>query len=410
VKAVVVDVTIPRYLITRALGRLWRPAFWSPISPIHLVDTPEPALPGPDWVKVRVDLAGVCGSDLHLVLLETSPSASVYGSMPFVIGHENVGTVVEAGPEAGITTGTRVVVEPLLPCVTRGFTELCPACARGDYNLCERFAEGTLSAGLGPGACRDVGGSWGEVMVAHRSRLVPVPSHVPDEQAVMVEPLAVALHSVLRFVPTDAAMVLIIGAGTIGLAAVAALRVLRPAARVVVLARHAHQAEMARRLGASDVITAARGQHYMQIAALTGAKVLHPILGSPVLTGGVDVTLECVGTARSIDDALRLTRAGGAVVLVGLAAAPRGVDWTPIWLREVAVHGTFAYAEDHADGQVVREIDLAMDLLASGRVDLQSLVTHHFRLADYRQAIEVALDKRRHHAVKVVLRLSPLST
>ncbi len=406
--AVVVDVTIPRYLITRALGRLWRPAFWSPLSPIHLREILEPRLPGPDWVRVRVNLAGICGTDLHLVLLETSPSASVYGSMPFVTGHENVGTVVEAGPQAGVEVGTRVVVEPLLPCVTRGFADPCPACARGDYNLCSRFTEGTLSPGLGQGACRDVGGSWGEVMVAHRSQVVPVPPHVPDEQALMVEPLAVAVHAVLRFVPAGAPTVLVVGAGTIGLASIAAVRALRPAARVFVLARHAHQADLARQMGASAVIVPTGRRHYQEIASLTGARLLRPLLGPPVLTGGVDVALECVGTGRSIDDAIRLTRAGGAVVLVGVAATPHGIDWTPIWLREVALLGSFSYAQERVDGQSIRGIDLAMDLLASGRVDLRPLITHRFGLADYRQAIEVALDKRRHHSVKVVLRARPV--
>ncbi len=405
-KAVVADITVPRYLITRGAGRLWRPAFWSSLSPIRLTDIAEPRLPGPEWARVRVHLGGICGSDLHLVRLETSPSASVYASMPFVIGHENVGTVVEVGPAAGVEVGARVVVEPLLPCATRGFADVCPACARGDYNLCSRFAEGTLSPGLGHGACRDVGGSWGEVMLAHRSRLIPVPPAMPDEQAVLVEPLAVAVHPILRFVPEDAATVLVVGAGPIGLAAVAALRALRPAARVVVLARHDHQAELARRLGASVVMTPSGGGQYRQVASLTGARLLRPLLGRPVLTGGVDVTLECVGTARSIDDALRLTRAGGRVVLVGLAVAPRGVDWTPIWLREIAVHGTFCYAQERLDGRTARSMELAMDLLASGRIDLRPMVTHTFPLVEYRRAIEVALDKRRHRAVKVVLKPS----
>jgi threonine dehydrogenase-like Zn-dependent dehydrogenase len=403
VKAVVADITIPRYLLTRAAGAVWRQAFLSRISPIRLADIDEPAVPGPEWARVRVRLGGICGSDLHLIRLETSPSASVYASMPFVIGHENVGTVVDAGSAAGVAVGARVVVEPLLPCATRGFAEPCAACARGDYNLCSRFAEGTLAPGLGHGACRDVGGSWGEVMLAHRSSLIPVPAQMSDEQAVMVEPLAVAVHPILRFVPADAATVLVVGAGPIGLAAVAALRVLRPAARVIVLARHSHQAEPARRLGASLVIAPMRGGHYREIASLTGARLLRPLLGPPVLTGGVDVTLECVGTARSIDDALRLTRAGGRVVLVGLAAAPRGVDWTPIWLREIAVHGTFCYAQESVDGRRMRSIDLAMDLLASGRIDLRPLVTHTFPLTEYRRAIDVAQNKRRHQAIKVVI-------
>ncbi|MDR7484038.1 MAG: alcohol dehydrogenase catalytic domain-containing protein [Armatimonadota bacterium] len=406
-KAVVVHATIPRYLATRALGRLWPGAYLSQVSPVQLREIPEPRLPGPEWLRVHVDLAGICGSDLSLVHLETSLAASVYASMPFVIGHENVGTVVEAGPDAGAAVGSRVVVEPLLPCAARGFADPCAACARGDYNLCSRFAEGALAPGLGHGACRDVGGSWGEVLVAHRSQLVPVPPQMADEQAVMVEPLAVAVHAVLRFVPPDAATVLVAGAGTIGLASVAALRALRPASQAVVLARHPHQAALARRLGASAVVTPDRGAHYQEIARLTGARVLRPLLGLPVLTGGVDVVLECVGRARSIDDALRLTRAGGTVVLVGLAAVPQGVDWTPIWLREVSVRGTFAYAWERVDGRAVRSIDLAMELLASGQVDLQPLVTHRFPLVEYRRAIDVAGDKRRHRAVKVVLQPRP---
>jgi threonine dehydrogenase-like Zn-dependent dehydrogenase len=403
VKGVVADITIPRYLATRAAGALWQAAFWSALAPIRLTDVPEPRLPGPQWVKVKVAAGGVCGSDLHLVLLEASPSASVYASMPFVVGHENVGTVVESGAESAIAVGTRVVIEPLLPCVTRGFDDLCPACARGDYNLCSRFTEGALAPGIAHGACRDVGGSWGETMVAHRSRLLTVPASISDDHAVMVEPLAIAVHAVARFVGDDAKSVLVLGAGTIGLCAVAALRALRPAARCVVLARHAHQADLARALGATDVLTPPRGGQYQAIADLTGARLLRPLLGPPVLTGGVDATLECVGSARSIDDALRLTRAGGTVVVVGLAALPRGVDWTPIWLRELRVQGTAYYAQERVDGRPIRSMQLAMDLLASGRVDLRPLITHRFPLAEWRQAVAVALDKKRHRAVKVLI-------
>jgi threonine dehydrogenase-like Zn-dependent dehydrogenase len=402
--AVIANVTIPRYLATRALGMVSSSAFLGPTSPIRLAEIPEPGLPGPAWVKVRVDAAGICGSDLHLVRLETSPSASVYASMPFTVGHENVGTVIQAGAASEVPVGARVVVEPLLPCVTRGFSDLCAACARGDYNLCGRFAEGDLAPGIGHGACRDTGGAWGQVLVAHRSRLVAVPSSLTDEHAVLVEPLAVAVHAVVRFVPRDARTVLVIGAGTIGLVSIAVLRALRPEVHVIVAARHEHQAALARAMGAGDVLTGSARDRYKAIAERTGAGLLQPLLGPPVLTGGVDATLECVGAAGSINDALRLTRAGGRVVLVGLAAVPRGVDWTPIWLREVAVHGSAYYAEERLDGRVVRSIDIAMDLLARGAVDLTQLVTHRFSLSNYRDAIDAASDKRRARSVKVVMR------
>lgn len=404
-KAVIADVTIPRYLATRALGRLWRPAFLGPASPVRLVEIPEPRLPGPEWVKVRNRLGGVCGSDVHLVTLETPPSASVFASMPFVIGHENVGVVVEAGARSGVAEGTRVVVEPLLPCAARGFEEPCPACRRGDYNICSRFAEGTLSPGIGPGACRDVGGSWGEFMVAHRSSLVPVPEGISDEAALLVEPLAVALHAVVRCVPEEARTVLVAGGGAVGLSAVVALRALRPEATVVVIARYDHQADLAGALGAAKVISSRGVAPYREIAALVGARMLRPLIGPPVLTSGVDVVLECVGTSQSIDSALRLARAGGAVALVGLASAPRGVDWTPIWLREVSILGSFTYAMENLGSRRIRTVDLAMELIAEGRADVGRLVTHRFPLDEYRRAIEVTLAKRRHRAVKVVLQI-----
>ncbi len=404
-KAVVADVTIPRYLATRALAKLWQGAILGPSSPVRLVELPEPRLPGPEWVKVHNRLGGVCGSDIHLVGLETPPSASVFASMPFVIGHENVGVVVEAGPGSGVAEGSRVVVEPLLPCSTRGFEPPCRACARGDYNLCSRFAEGSLAPGIGHGSCRDVGGSWGEYMVAHRSRLVGVPDSVTDEAALLMEPLAVAVHAVARCVPGEARSVLVAGAGAVGLAAVVALRALRPNATVVVAARYEHQAELASALGAAKVIPARGAVPYREIAALVGARLLKPLIGPPVLTDGVDAVLECVGTGRSIDSALRLTRAGGVVALVGLASAPRGVDWTPMWLREVSVRGSFAYSTEIVEGRRVRSVDLAMELIADGSAGLGRMVTHRFPLADYRRAVGVALDKRRHRAVKVALEI-----
>jgi threonine dehydrogenase-like Zn-dependent dehydrogenase len=403
VKAVVADLSVARFLLARAVGRWLPPPALVRLSPLRLADVPEPALPGPDWVAVRVRLAGICGSDLHLVHQDVSLSATVYASFPFVVGHENVGEVTAAGPAAGVPVGQRVVVEPLLPCRPRGFDEPCPACCRGDYNLCERFAEGRLPPGFGQGFCRDVGGSWGEVMVAHRSQLVPVPEGLADEQALLAEPLACAVHAVLRHVPDRAVTVLVIGAGAMGLATIAALRALRPAAEVVAVARYAHQAALAARLGAHRVLVSRGRALYHEVAALVGARVLWPRLGRPLLTGGADLTLECAGTGRALDDALRLTRAGGTVVCVGIAPSPRGVDWTPLFLREVRLVGTSYYAAEHADGRTARAIEIAMELLAAGRVDLRGLVTHRFPLRLVRRALVAALDKRSQRTVKVVL-------
>ncbi len=395
--------SIPRYLLTRAAGQLWPAAYWSPLAPIALCQVPDPPLPGPDWVRVRVRLGGICGSDLHLLTLQTSPAASAFASFPFVPGHENVGVVVEAGPDArDLQPGGRVVVEPVLPCRVRGLAEPCAACARGDYHLCVRTTDGHLSPGLMVGACRDTGGSWGETFVAHRSQVLPVPEGVSDENALLSEPAACALHPLLRHPPHDGATVLVVGGGAIGQAVVACVRALRPGTRVLALVKYPHQAHMARRLGADHVVLLrGRDGHYDELAELLRARLLRPMLGKRVVAGGAEWVVDCVGSGRSLDDAFRLTAPGGTVVVLGLASFPKGVDWTPVWLKELRVVGSYTYAVERWEGRTVRTLELVLDWMARGRLDLGALVTHRFPLTRYRDAFRTALGKAQANAFKV---------
>ncbi len=157
-KALVFNPTIPRFLATKALARVTRRAVWGPWAPLQLREVPDPPLPGADWVRVAVRLGGICGSDLHTIHLDTSPALSALTSFPFVLGHENVGTILEAGPDAdGLYVGQRVTVEPTLPCAARGVPP-CENCSAGRYNLCLRTSDGHVSPGLMVGACRDTGG------------------------------------------------------------------------------------------------------------------------------------------------------------------------------------------------------------------------------------------------------------
>ena len=404
-KAVQFDVTIPRYVAARLAGRVTPDAYTGPLGAARLRELPVPELPGPDWVLVRTRLGGVCGSDLHTIFLETSPSTSPLASFPFVLGHENVGVIERLGPSVeGFSVGQRVVVDPVLGCEARGIDPPCPACQRGDYQLCHRFTEGRLAPGTLIGTCRDTGGSWGEYFVAHRSQLLAVPETLSDEAALMAEPFAVALHPVLRWPPTQGQTALVIGAGTVGLGVVAALRALVPGIRVVAVARHRHQADMAARLGADQVVTERGAALDARLASLLDARLLRPILGRPVPVGGADVTYECVGSAASIGDALRFTRAGGRVVLAGLAAMPRGVDWTPIWLKELELRGTYCYGYERLpDGRRIRTMAYALELMAEGRVDLAPMVTHTFPLERWRDAVRTASRKGGSGAIRVAL-------
>lgn len=403
-RALVFNPTIPRFAVTKALGAVSRPALWGRFAPLQFQHIPDPPLPGDEWVRVKVRLGGICGSDLHTIHLDSSPALSALTSFPFVMGHENVGTIVESGRgAAGVRLGERVTIEPPLPCAARGVVPPCANCAAGNYHLCQRYTTGHISPGLMIGACRDTGGSWGETFVAHRSQVFPLPEAVTDDNALMAEPMACTLHPLVRRPPADGATVLVIGGGVIGQCAIAALRAAGMPSRVIALVKYPFQGEMARRLGADEVVELGRGDsHYDALAELTGATLRRPMLGKRVMIGGAHVTIECVGASRSLDDALRLTTEGGRVIVLGLASLPRGVDWTPIWLKELQVTGSYIYGVEEWQGRKARTMEIVLDWMANGRVNLAPLVTHRFPLEAYAQALQTAMGKAESQAFKVV--------
>ncbi len=382
---------------------LYEPLLWSGFSCVTYRDAPEPGLPNSEWVKIKTRYAGICGSDNGLLHLKNSLALSGLGSYPFTIGHENLGTIAETGTAVrGFAVGERVVAEPTLWCKPRGFQSPCPACARGEIQLCERVTEGAISAGPEIGACRDTGGSWSPYFVAHESQLVRIPDAVSDANASLLEPFSTSAHAVLANMPGDEDTVLVIGAGVIGLGIIAALRAAESRARIIVLARHKKQQELARHYGADAVITSTRGSSlYAEFAHATGAKVLKAIMGKPMLLGGADVVYECVGTGEAIDHAFRLARGGGRVVIAGLAAFPKGVDWTPVWMHELRVHGTLATGEDEFKGERHRTFDLALGWIARGKVNLEPMLTHKFPLHEYARAFQTVNQRGRAAAIKV---------
>lgn len=403
-KALVFNPTIPRFVATKALSAVSRAAVWGPLAPLQYRDTPEPPVPGEDWIRVGVRLGGICGSDLHAIHLDVSPILTAVTAFPVVLGHENVGTVLETGRAVTqVGVGQRVTVEPPLPCVARGLATPCPNCAAGQYNLCQRVTDGHLSPGLGIGFCRDTGGSWSASFVAHRSQVLPVPDGVSDEDALMVEPMACAVHPLLAGPPRDRDTVLVIGGGVIGQCAIAAVRALGSAARVVALVKHPYQGEMARRLGADVAIPLRGGDgHYDEVAELVGGTLHRPIMGKRALLGGAEMTLDCVGSSRSLDDALRLTGPRGQVILLGLASIPRGVDWTPIWWKELRVTGSYAYGAETWRGRTMRTMERVLDWMGRGTLRVGHLVTHRFPLHAYQDALRTAMGKSESKAFKVV--------
>jgi len=402
-RAIAFRFSLPRYAFTLALGPLVPPIYYGPLSCVHMLELPQPRLPGDRWIRVKTRCAGICGSDVNLVRLRDSPSSSPYSSLPFVFGHENLGTVAETGAAVdGLRAGQRVIVDPLLPCPTRDIDPWCPACREGEWPRCEHFRDGTPGVGFQLGNNWRVGGSWADQFLAHAFQVFPVPDSVSDENAILVDAFASALHPVMRIRPPIAGTALVVGVGMMGLGVIAALRATGFSGTILAVAKYPFQAELARHLGADEVIDS-HSDVFAAVATRTGGTLHKPVIGKRImLGGGADVVFECVGSDGTVDDALRLARPGGRVALIGLSGVTKHADWTFAWLKELTVHGTLCSSTEEYAGERRRCYSIILDWMESGRLDLSPLLTHRFRLEDYRQALASSFRKSEHRMIKAV--------
>jgi threonine dehydrogenase-like Zn-dependent dehydrogenase len=356
------------------------------LQSLHLTELRPPPLLGDGWVVVHPRMAGICGSDHALLAGHASLYLSSLTSTPFVPGHEVVGIAV-----GGELDGRRVVVEPALGCEARAVAPPCVECESGRHALCREVTAGTVSAGLQIGFCRETGGGWSEALVAHASQLHAVPEDVPDEDAVLTEPLACAMHAVNRAELDSGATVAVIGAGAIGLLTVVSLRERHPDATIVAVAKHRGQELEARRMGADDVY--APGELHLRGARLTGARRLVGHGGRELLLGGFDAVFDCVANGATLEAAVTAVRPRGLVVLVGMPGQI-GLDLSLAWQQEVEIRGTYAYAD---------EFPAALEL--AGRLGLGRLVAQGWPLERYRDALEQSLRATRSGLVKTVFEL-----
>ena len=394
-RAIYVERNIPRVILTKALAPVWRDVYFSRLSPLQVGDIAA-ALPGPRWVRVENRLAGICGTDLVLVYadvdLRVAPLALPSHARRY-LGHEIVGYVTEVGP--AVTTlkvGDRVALQFNLGCcLSEEIEPPCRFCAAGQAYLCENMAE-----------CHSapIGGGWGEGFLAHEALLYRVPDSLTEEQAVLLEPTAVGVHAALRRPPAPRERVLVLGCGIIGLLTLQAVRAIAPEADITAIARYPHQAEAARRLGADQVLMGAEAT-YDRVAELTQARFYQGPLGNKMLMGGFDVVYDCVGKARTIEDALRWTRAGGTVVVIGIDLNRLKLDLTPVWYSEVDLIGSLAFGMEEWEGEQVATFDLVARWFAEGKLTADGLITHRYALSEYQAAIATATDKSR-QSIKVV--------
>ncbi len=342
-----------------------------------------PALPGEGWQRVHTRLAGICGSDLSTVEGQASRYFEPWVSFPFVPGHEVVGTLDD---------GRRVVLEPVLGHAARGFAPPFEGAAPGDGDDYRHLVSGPLDPGIQIGYCSSTGGGWAQEFVAHASQLHDVPEQLTDEAAVMIEPAAVGVHAALRAPIGADDCVAIIGAGTAGLTALAAVKRLTDPGAVIVAAKYPEQVELARSLGADLVVPP--GELTRAVRRFTGSHMI-----GDALSGGADVVIDAVGNEASVAQAIGIARPRGTVVLVGMPGRI-SVDMTALWHRETSLLGCYTYgSEILADGTTTTSFAVATELVEAA--DLGRLVSATYPLAAYEDALDHAANAGRRGSIKV---------
>lgn len=366
------------------------------------VDVPTPDLPGEDWVVVRSRIAGICGSDLGTLKGKPAPLLEPFFSgQPYILGHELFGTIEWAGARGDLQPGQRVVVDPTLACSERGFESPCIQCAANRPALCERSGEGRIAPGLLIGGCPDTGGGWGEYFVARAGRVHRVPDEIDDDEASLVEPFSVCLRPALEHRPAPGDLVVVLGAGMIGLMSVAALKAVEPGCRVVAVAKYPFQAQCAERLGADHVIDATSDDVVDQIGALAQTRAYKLSSGGSVLRAGVPLVHDSIASRATLDLALRITRGAGKIVLLGLPSALNDLDWTIAVVKEIRVVGSLMYGNEAFEGGLRPTFARALELLRSRRVDLQAIRPRTYPIERYEEALLDAATKRGRDAIKI---------
>jgi threonine dehydrogenase-like Zn-dependent dehydrogenase len=412
-KGVTFNVSVPHFLLAKTAGRVTDSAFFGLLSGVKMSDLPEPELPGPDWVEIEVIAGGICGSDISNLTYSASPAMEPFGSFPAVLGHEILGRVKSVGNSVSkVSQGQRVTMDPMISCTTRGYPpeDLCRSCADGLHCTCERAGEEgitligdqPLSRGLTTGYHRDLPGGWGQRVLAHESQVFPVDDTLPDNAAVLLEPLSIALHAVLRSPPRDQEPAFVIGSGTIALATIWALRAIGFQGSILVQAKREHEQKLARTLGATNVV--APGPEARQALIETGASAYMPVVGPEVYSGGgFPLIYDCVGNRSSIAQTLGFASPRGRIVVIGCVAEFKKLDLTFVWARELRIRGAVGYGQETWRGERRHTFEIAHDLLLESGAPVQDMVTHVYPLDQYRDALRAAANHHKSGAVKVVL-------
>ncbi|HEY8343218.1 MAG TPA: 2,3-butanediol dehydrogenase [Calditerricola sp.] len=330
-------------------------ALWYNARDIRVEEVEEPKVEK-GKVKIKVECAGICGTDLHeyaagpIFIPVGDPHPLSNDKAPVILGHEFSGRVVEVGE--GVTkvkVGDPVVVEPILRCGK------CPACLKGKYNLCEQLGFHGLSGG---------GGGFSEYTVVDEYMVHKMPEGLSFEQGALVEPAAVALHAVRssKLKPGDKAAVF--GTGPIGLLVIEALKA-AGAAEIYAVEVSKERLQKAKELGATAVINPKEEDPVQKLLELTD--------------GGVDVAFEVTGVPAVLQQAIESTSIEGETVIVSIWEKEAGIQPNNIVLKERNVKGIIAYRDIFpAVMELMKRGYFPAEKLVTKRIKLDEIVTEGF--------------------------------
>lgn len=331
---------------------------------IRIEDLEKPK-PGPEDVLIRVRAVGICGSDIHYY--RTGRIGDYVVKKPLILGHESAGEIAEVGENVeGFESGDRVIIEPGVGC------RKCWYCKIGRYNLCrdEKFM-----------ATPPVDGTFAEYVAWPSDFVLHLPDHLSFEEGALIEPTTVAVNAVHKGEIRGGDIVAVLGSGPIGLVT---LQVAKASGATTVYATDVedYRLKLARKLGADEIIDVSREDSVARIMELTGGE-------------GVDVTFEASGAVPAAQDAIKITKRAGRVVLVGMFSEEKfPLNVLDILLKELTVRGILRYACQY---------EIALKLVSSGKVDVKPLITHEFPLEQVEKAIKM-VEERSENVVKAIIR------
>lgn len=335
-------------------------------------DVEEPTLSGPDWVKARVRVAGICGTDLRHW---EKPDQHLHCT---IMGHEMAGEVVEVGPDVKrVAVGDRVLIESVLGCGQ------CDWCRVRQYNRCPA---------LYPTRRASVSRAYAEYVIGPQQKFYRLPDHVGFDDAALLDTYAVCLHAQHLSGLTINAKVAIIGAGPIGLGQLMLAKA--SGADVLIIDTVEHSLALARQLGADVTVNSAAADPVQAAFAFSGQR-------------GADIVFECAGglsMPTTLPLATKLVRRGGKLVIVGgfdEGETSIALEWQRIQMSEITLipSASFAFHDIYPEQEEV------LELLARGKLQTKPLITHRFALDDINEAFVTAQAKDRTGAIFVALEI-----